>query len=79
MANKRMIVKALCTGHGSEARSATCGMEHGCIYFEINGITYRAFESKSIKAQNFKDGTEYDISFIPKHDSPRLLAYARAI
>jgi len=61
MANKRLIVKAFCTGFGSEERSALCHIEQGCVYFDINGVEYKWFNYDKAR-QMFKDRTTYDIS-----------------
>lgn len=63
---KRQIRKAKCVGFGSAMRSAKCSIEHGCVEFEINGVRYMAFEKPTLHAKMFRDGQEYDLSFIYK-------------
>ena len=74
---KRMIVKAKCNGFGSEMRSALCPIEHGCVYFLVNGFEMVLFTNKTISENDFSEGKEYDISYLPK--DRRTMSYPKII
>lgn len=75
MATKMTICKAKFEGVGSEMRSGNCAIEHGCSYWLINGVEYRAFG----KMAEFKGtrGKEYDLKF--KYEGGRLLKYCKVL
>ena len=72
---KRLVVKAVCKGHGSEARSGLCPLETGCVYFDVNGVEMVAFAGKNIQENMFKYGKEYDLSFFLSDDDHRTMRY----
>ena len=75
MATNMTICKAVFDGNGSEMRSGNCPIEHGCSYWLINGVKYRAFG----KMAEFRgvEGQEYDLKF--KYDGGRLLKYCKVL
>ena len=72
---KMNVCKAIFDGIGSEMRSGNCAIEHGCSYWIINGLRYRAFG----RMAEFKGvyGKEYDLRF--RYDGGRLLKYCKVI